>query len=209
MRPSLLRPLPAIWLIVALPALGRAQPDSVQITTATLPLPETMRAGAAVIGWSDMGEQRQIRPGSNGMICVADEPGDDRFRCACYPESLHPLLSRSRELRARGLVTEERDRLLEEEVKAGRISLPEHPAVLHLLSGPAGAYDADIGSVSDQVERRRILFTPYRTAQQMGLPTQRHGDMPWVMASGKLMAHIMIVEAGGDEAAAEELPPPQ
>ena len=158
-----------------------------------------MRAGARVIGWNESGEQADLREGTNGMICIADELGDDRFRVLCYPEALHPLLSRSRELREQDLEEAERDRRLEEEVKAGSIVLPQQPAALHVIDGPTGSYDPATGQLSDEVSHLRIIFTPYETAEEMGLPTERQGDMPWVMNSGELFSHIMIVGAGNEE----------
>lgn len=179
--------------------LAQVPNDDEQIASATLPLPDEMRVDAAVIGWNDSGERIDLRRGTNGMICIADEPGDDRFRVECYAESLHPLLSRSRELREQGLEEEERERRLEEAVNAGEIALPGQPAVLHMVDGPAGSYDPTTRQVSDDASRLQIIFTPYQTAAAMGLPTERQGDMPWVMDSGKLFSHIMIVrESGGD-----------
>lgn len=184
--------------IVGPPALAQTPTPDAQVAAATLPLPEEMRAGARVIGWNESGEQADLREGTNGMICIADELGDDRFRVVCYPEALHSLLSRNRELRRENLEEAERDRRLEEEVKAGSIVLPEQPAALHVIDGPTGSYDPATGQLSDEASRLRIIFTPYGTAEEMGLPTERQGDMPWVMNSGELFSHIMIFE-GNEE----------
>jgi len=185
--------------IVGPPALAQTRTADEQVAAATFPLPEEMRAGARVIGWKDSGERTDLREGTNGMICIADEPGDERFRVVCYPEALHPLLSRSRALREEGLEEAERDRLLEEEVKAGKIVLPEQPAVLHVINGPAGSHEPATEEASGEVSQLRIIFTPYQTAEAMGLPTERQGDMPWVMNSGELFSHIMIVREGDEE----------
>lgn len=188
-----------LFPIVSTSALAQAPTADAQVAAATLPLPDVMRSEATVIGWNEPGERTDLRSGTNGMICIADEPGDERFRVACYPESLHPLLSRSRELREEGLEETERDRRLEEEVKAGKIDLPDQAAVLHVVNGPADSYDPATGQVGDEANRLRIIFTPYQTAEEMGLPTERQGDMPWVVNSGELFSHIMIVRAGDEE----------
>lgn len=187
--------------IVATSAAAQVPTDDAQVAAATLPLPDGMRTDAMVIGWNESGERTDLREGTNGMICIADEPGDERFRVVCYPESLHPLLSRSRELREEGFEETERDRRLDEEVKAGRIDLPDQAAVLHMLDGPADSFDPATGQVGDGSNRLQIIFTPYKTAETMGLPSERQGDMPWVMNSGELFSHIMIVrkEGGGEE----------
>lgn len=195
-------------LVLLLPIVVGSTPAQVpspdqQMAAATLPLPDAMRAGARVIGWSESGVRTDLREGRNGMICIADEPGDERFRVLCYPASLEPLLSRSRQLRDEGLEEEERDRRLEEEVETGKIVLPGQPAVLHMIDAPAGSYDPATGRMNEEAGRIRIIFTPYQTAEAMGLPTERHDDMPWVMNSGELFSHIMIVgergEPEGDE----------
>lgn len=180
-------------------AVAQVPTGEEQIAAATLPLPDGMRSDAAVIGWNDSGERADLREGTNGMICIADEPGDERFRVVCYPQALHPLLSRSRELRRQGLEEEERDRRLEEAVEAGEVILPRQPAVLHIVNGPSGSYDPDTGQLGDGASRIQIIFTPYQTAEAMGLPTERQGDIPWVMDSGKLFSHIMIVREGGEK----------
>jgi hypothetical protein len=197
--PTWLASLIVLTSIVGPPALAQTPTADVQVAAATLPLPDEMRAEATVIGWKESGERTDLREGTNGMICIADEPGDERFRVVCYPEALHPLLSRSRELREENLEETERDRRLEEEVKAGKIVLPEQPAVLHVINGPAGSYDPATGQASGEVSQLRIIFTPYQTAEAMGLPTERQGGMPWVMNSGELFSHIVIVRGGDEE----------
>lgn len=194
--PKLFVALFVLILVDALPMLAQAPTAEAQMAAATLPLPDEMRADATVIGWNESGERTDLREGTNGMICIADEPGDERFRVVCYPEPLHPLLSRSRELSEENLEEAERDRRLEEEVEAGKVVLPEQPAVLHVINGPAGSYDPATGQTSGEVSQLRIIFTPYQTAEAMGLPTERQGDMPWVMNSGELFSHIMIVREG-------------
>jgi hypothetical protein len=197
--PTWLASLIVLTSIVGPPALAQTPTADVQVAAATLPLPDEMRAEATVIGWKESGERTDLREGTNGMICIADEPGDERFRVVCYPEALHPLLSRSRELREENLEETERDRRLEEEVKAGKIVLPEQPAVLHVINGPAGSYDPATGQASGEVSQLRIIFTPYQTAEAMGLPTERQGGMPWMMNSGELFSHIVIVRGGDEE----------
>ena len=183
-------------LAVLLPAPhASAQVPSVetQIAAATLPLPEEMRDRAAVFGYDEAGQPRLLREGDNGMICLADDPSDDRFRTACYPESLHALITRDRELRDAGVEEDEREGILEREVEEGRITLPGHPATLHGMAGPAGSYDGARDSVGEEMRRFKMIFTPYRTADEMGLPDEQVGDAPWVMDSGRLFSHIMVL----------------
>lgn len=178
-------------------AVGQDSSVEAQVRAATLPLPEGMREGARVIGWNESGERADLRAGANGMICIADEPGDGRFEVLCYAESLHPLLSRDRELRGEEHGESERERRIEEEVRTGKVVLPNQPAVLLVISGPLDSYDPATGQLAAAVDRSRMIFTPYRTAESMGLPTEREGDTPWVMASGELFSRIIIAGADG------------
>jgi hypothetical protein len=68
-----------------------------------------------------------------------------------------------------------------------------------VINGPAGSYDPATGQTSGEASQLRIIFTPYQTAEAMGLPTERQDGMPWVMNSGELFSHIMIVREGGEE----------
>ena len=186
----------AAALAISPPANAQAPAADAQIMAATLPLPEPMRAGATVLGYDEATEPIQLRAGTNGIICLADDPSDDRYRGVCYAAPLHPLLARDRELRKEGLEEAEREEILEAEVRAGEIVLPAHPAAMHIIAGPVDSYDAANHSMSDDARRWKIILTPYRTAEEMGLPTERVDDAPWVMDSGRLFAHIMVLPAG-------------
>ena len=73
------------------------------ISSALLPLPEAYRDGATVLGYGEDGMVSVVREGNNGMYCLADKPGDERFQAVCYHESLEPFMARGRELRAQGV----------------------------------------------------------------------------------------------------------
>jgi hypothetical protein len=80
--------------------------DEGQIARAVLAAPESMRAGATVLGYG--GEARDgdpltvLREGANGIVCLADDPERDGFHVACYHESMDPFMALGRRLRARG-----------------------------------------------------------------------------------------------------------
>ncbi|MGH7586726.1 MAG: hypothetical protein ACREMH_10795 [Gemmatimonadales bacterium] len=65
-----------------------------QVSGALLPLPEAMRAGATVLGWRGAGPMVVLREGTNGMICLADDPSDVRFHAACYQQSMDAFMAR-------------------------------------------------------------------------------------------------------------------
>ena len=71
-----------------------------QVTAAVLALPAGMRAGATVLGYRDAGKLVELKAGTNGMICLADDPAIPAFHVACYHESMEPFMARGRALRA-------------------------------------------------------------------------------------------------------------
>ncbi|MFQ5678024.1 MAG: hypothetical protein ACE5HP_01025 [Gemmatimonadota bacterium] len=191
------------FLLLCLPPLltGQQPPLSQQLASAVLPLPEALREEATVLGYRDGQPLVELRRGTNGIVCEADDPDDDRFRSLCYAESLRPLLERRRELRRLGLEASDVTARLNAEAKAGDLDLPDGPAALYVLSGPADGYDAGTNALSDEVERLYILVTPYATAEAVGLSKERRDGAPWMMNSGQLFSHIMIlpdVGAGED-----------
>ena len=70
-----------------------------QIAGALQAAPEDRREAATVMGHDTEGGLVVLRQGTNEIICLADKPGDDNFRVACYHESLEAYMKRGRELR--------------------------------------------------------------------------------------------------------------
>lgn len=166
-------------------------PAAQQVAAAVLPLPEAMRAGAGVLGYDASGALVRLRAGSNQMVCLADDPREDRFHVACYHETLEPFMARGRELRAQGLPPEAVDSTRYAEVFAGRIRMPP-VASLYSLTGPAGSYDA----ATNQVRGGRPLFVvyiPFATEASTGLSAVPQEGAPWIMHPGSPRAHIMFI----------------
>ncbi len=167
-----------------------AGPDrETQIAHAVLAAPESLRASATVLGYG--GEPREadpltlLRAGSNGLVCLADDPAAEGFHVSCYHESLEPFMALGRRLRAegkgRGEVTSGRYEALE----AGDFVMPER-AALYSVSSDTGAGDLD------EARRLVVVYVPGATAETLGLPTRPEGDSPWLMLPGTPWAHIMI-----------------
>src|SRR5207253_1233047 len=75
-----------------------------QIAAAVTPLPEEMRAGAAVLGYTAIGKPLvTLREGKNDMICLAPDPAATAFHAACYHKAMEPFMARGRSLRATGV----------------------------------------------------------------------------------------------------------
>lgn len=165
-------------------------PADVQIASAVLPAPEDRRAGAAVLGYDRNGAITTLRPGTNDLVCIADNPKADGFSVACYHKDLEPFMARGRELTAQGITDDKvRDETRWKEVEAGTLKLPREPRTLYVLTGKA--YDAATGEVANAYTRW-VLYVPFATAESTGLGTKPIENGPWLMDAGTAGAHIMI-----------------
>jgi hypothetical protein len=176
--------LPAGVLRVAAQA-----PAAVLLAGAVAAAPDSMRAGATVVAWE--GKTRVLKQGSNGLVCVADEPGNARVETACYHESLEPFMARGRELKALKKTRAEIDSIRLADIKGKRYTFPSTPVVLYNLAGPADSVDAD--GVPLAPMRWYVVYVPYATPQSTGISLMPDGTgRPWLMYPGKPWAHIMI-----------------
>lgn len=167
---------------------------------ALLAAPEGEREGAAVLGYAPSGELVTLRPGTNELVCLADDPADEMISVACYHESLEPYMARGRELRAEGVTDgNERNQRRWKEADAGTLAMPEAPATLYVLTG--SSYDEASGTVADPY-LRFVLYVPWATKESTGMTDSPMGPgTPWLMYPGTAGAHIMISPSrpGGGE----------
>ncbi len=181
-------------LIARQPIKAQGKPPTVeqQIAAAVLPMPEGMRARATVLGYREPGKLEEVRKGSNGMVCLADDPGLPAFHVACYHESMEPFMARGRALRAEGVSAEQVDTVRFREAKEGKLKLPTDPAALWTLSAPANSWDP----ATNEVKGGRslyVVYIPYATEASTGLPATPARGTPWLMFPGTPKAHIMFV----------------
>jgi hypothetical protein len=179
-------------LLLALPASAQ-EVDLTSTDVAVLPLPEDMRAGAAVLGFDDDGRLVTVREGSNAMICIADDPAIDRFHVACYHNSLEPFMERGRALRAQGHDRDAIASMRKQEIEDGTLAFPSHPTALYSLTGEYDSILFDEGEVR-HATRLHVVYTPYATLEQTGLPPRAPRGQPWLMDPGEPWAHIMFVQ---------------
>lgn len=163
------------------------------IAVAVLALPESMRAEATVVRKTSSGVVT-LRPGSNGMICTNASSGDTVL-AYCFKESFYALLKRADEL-SKQLDSPDNGKLvggaMEKEIKQGKLTLPAQPTVGFAMRGPISAYNPVTNAASREIKRWQMIQVPYATGKALALPEQHSPDMPWVMAAGTWMAHIMI-----------------
>lgn len=166
-------------------------PPAQQIAAAVQPLPVPMRDSAAVLGYSADGRLVELRHGNGSMICLADDPRDAGFHVACYSATMEPFMARGRELRAGGANQNTVDSVRGAEARSGRIQMPP-TAMLYSLTGPGTSYNAATNTVTG-ARPLFVVYTPFATAESLGLTTTPVRGMPWMMHPGAPNAHIMFV----------------
>jgi hypothetical protein len=188
----------AAILIMTL-AAAQAQPSPQQETAAAvLPLPESMRAAAGVVRLSRDGFPESVRKGNNGIVCIADRPGDDMFDVRCYREDFISVVYRGFQLNAEGIRGEDLTNRVEAEIKAGKLKLPSQPTAGYRCLGPVKGYNPSTNSVSSDIRCWQSIHFPFQTAHNIGLLDEKEisesmrSTMPYVMSSGRYWAHVMI-----------------
>ena len=180
-----------------------APPPAEQIAAAVLPAPPELRDGARVLGYDGEGRFVTLREGAGDLVCLADDPVEQRFHVACYHKDLEPFMALGRELRAQGLERDALQAKRKQEIEAGRLAMPDGPRALYSLTAPAGSWDPEKRQLSG-AQRVFVLYVPYATSESTGLsPQQMVPGAPWIMAAGEPWAHVMIVQGSEEEGGAD------
>lgn len=160
-----------------------------QVEQAVLAAPESMRAGATVLGHGGAPRTADpltlLRAGSNDLVCLADDPRAEGFHVACYHRSLDDFMALGRRLRAEG---KDRGEIMDARYAAldsGSFSMPAR-ATLYSISSDAGPDDLD------GARKIVVVYVPGATVEDLGLPSRPEGNTPWLMLPGTPWAHIMI-----------------
>jgi len=157
-----------------------------EVTQATLPLPEDMRAGATVYKYDPKtGERIVLRKGTNALEC--SPRGADGFTW-CYHSVTGPRRDLSAKLRAEGKSDKEVQDALTAATAAGTIKPTPYGTMMYRLYGK-----------KDRIQLLWVLVVPGATPESIGVSegSQRDeaisGDgRPWLMNPGTPGAHIMI-----------------
>ncbi|RDY62056.1 hypothetical protein [Flagellimonas nanhaiensis] len=159
-----------------------------QIKTALMAVPSDYKEGAKVYGYNQSGEFVTLREGSNDYIALADDPSNEKFSTAAYHKSLDPFMARGRQLKAEGKEFKEIFDIREEEVKSGKLKMPDK-ATLCVFTGEVDSETKEI--LNPYV--RYVFYMPYATGESTGLPTTpTPPGHAWLMDPGTHRAHIMI-----------------
>lgn len=163
-----------------------------QINAAVSPVPEDLREGAAVLGYNEYGELLTLREGTNEIICLADDPFEDRFHVACYHKDLETFMKRGRELRKEGKSRGEVLEMRRREIESGDIPMPKKPMALYSLTGKSDGYDYSAKKLRE-ASPLYVIYVPFATEESTGISPKPFGKgAPWLMDAGKPWAHIMI-----------------
>ena len=184
-----------VLLILGAPARHSAgqeasTPDGIrQLEEAVLAAPASMRAQATVLGHG--GDARPgdpltlLREGTNGLICMADDPAEPGFHVACYQRNLDAFMVLGRRLRAEG---RGRDEIMDARyaaLESGELVMPRR-GVLYSLTAD------ELPESVEGARRLVVVYVPGATPEELGLPARPDGDSPWLMLPGTPWAHIMI-----------------
>jgi hypothetical protein len=159
-----------------------------QIATAVLALPEPLRAGAEVRSWEG-DDLVVLRPGSNGIICLADRGEQEGFAIACYAASLEPFMARGRELTRQGVAGAERDEIRWREIEAGTLPMPATAMVYNLRHATDDIDPATFDPAT--AARLHSFYIRDATTESTGVSSTPSAE-PWLMQGGTPSAHIMI-----------------
>jgi hypothetical protein len=157
-----------------------------EITQATLPLPEDLRAAAGVYKYDPKtGERVTLRKGTNFVECMPR--GADGFTW-CYNTVTAPRRDFTAKLRAQGKTDKEIPDAVAAATSAGTIK-----------PTPFGTMSYRLYGKKDRIQLLWVLSVPGATAESIGVSdgSQRDeaigGDgRPWLMLAGTPGAHIMI-----------------
>lgn len=181
----------SLYLFLGLASLAfAAKPGSTewQIATAVLAAAPADRAAATVLGYDASGKVVTLRSGTNNFVCLADDPRQKGFSVACYHKDLDPFMARGRALAAEGKTPAEVFQIREDEVKAGKLRLPDK-SILNVTTGKVNEATGEV----TELYTRYVIYIPYATAESTGLPLAPLADgAPWIMNPGTHRAHIMI-----------------
>jgi hypothetical protein len=159
-----------------------------QIAFALLAAPEEEREACTVLGYDESGNVVTFREGTNGLICLADDPANNGFSAACYKKELEPYMRRGRELRKQGADFQTVFDTREQEVMDGTLPMPDR-SILTVLTGEL---NAETGKL-ENTYMRYVIYIPFATPESTGIPLKPASPGgPWIMNPGTHRAHIMI-----------------
>lgn len=159
-----------------------------QIKTALMAVPDDYKDGVKVYGYDAQGNFTTLKEGFNDYIALASDPKKENFSTAAYHKSLDPFMARGRALKAQGKDGKEIFDIREEEVKSGKLKMPDKTTLC--------VFTGKINQETKAIENghvRYVFYVPFATGASTGLPTTpTPPGHAWLMNPGTHRAHIMI-----------------
>lgn len=158
-----------------------------KVAQATLPLPEDLRAGAAVVEYDKAtGARKTLREGSNMIVCQPRDEESGFTRCG-HKDNLAEEDLRAK-LKAEGKSNEDIQAAVAAAEEAGTIAPRKFGQLGYRL------YEED-----DRLKLLWVMRLPNATSAELGMPTGSQRDnalagkgLPWMMREGTEGAHLMI-----------------
>ena len=176
----------AAWIpLVSLAATADlAAQDAIALAVA--PIPSEAESATAKVIQKQGEEWVTLREGSGPFICIADDASANGFHAACYHDSLEPYMARGRALAAQGIAGRENVELRMAEIEAGTLEMPRYAFLHAIYAGEGWA-----GEMDDVQRHQTVIYTPFATAEDVGLPTSATRGA-WLMGAGTANSHVMI-----------------
>ena len=142
----------------------------------------------------------KAREGTNGYTCIVARGGDSRDQIPiCHnregSETVLPVVFHRAELRARGVPTEDIERVIQEGYRAGRYRAPRPGGISYMLSTEAFGYtpEGDRFTIDPHV----MVYAPQATAEDLGYEAALTEEMseaglPFVFADAEPIRYIVI-----------------
>lgn len=170
---------------------AQVPPAEAQIAGALSAAPEALRGTATVLGYRSPDRLETLRPGSGEMVCLADDPADDKWQVSCYHRDLEPFMKRGRDLKTEGKSRGQVDSVRLAEIKSGALAMPSGPRALFNLYASKDSVDQKTG-LAHHPGALQVVYIAYATQESTGLPVKPGDGLPWIMYPGTPWAHIMF-----------------
>jgi hypothetical protein len=178
--------LAGAWFLILISQGAVMAQSADEIAKAVLPLPEDLRAGAAIYVYDENGDRKILRPGSNMVECMPKNPEDGFTRC--YNKITADRRDLQVKLKAKKMSRQEIAAAMEQATKEGKIKAP-----------PYGLINYRYSDDDKRIKLLWIMSVPNATPEMVGVSTvsQREAalkgkGLPWMMLPGTPGAHIMI-----------------
>ncbi|MBX3053976.1 MAG: hypothetical protein KF753_21040 [Caldilineaceae bacterium] len=153
-----------------------------QVERALLPLPESLRASANIVGFDSDWNQVMVREGSSDMNCVAFAPFMAIQYAVCEHKSSEPFWVMGMQLRAGGMAQADIDQARIDAMVDGTLEIPVVGAARYFL----------LGGRPQNLSSLMAVHLPHATSESTGFSTEPDNYRPWLMDAGTPNAHVMM-----------------